>query len=203
MQRNLEAVPEAGRTKTVQTSEGRLSQGTIPISTFATEPLTTSSTLHVETPQNYMVGQQRRQISELQFDKFLNPQSCSVWKTRFKTQVTTCSDFPSYAILWIKEVEMVDPLDDLISSGPVCGKDFPKWEMLDVKIDSALNKITQDFQFKEKVSLEEQKAQKEDRLPRGRQKFCDQCRIFHLIVSWKVCANRGYVSLRNSERCLK
>ena len=27
----------------------------------------------VELPQNYMVGQQRQQISELQFDKFPNP----------------------------------------------------------------------------------------------------------------------------------
>ena len=32
-------------------------------------------------------------------------------KTRLKTQVTTCSDFPSDAVLWIKEVEMVDSLD--------------------------------------------------------------------------------------------
>ena len=41
--------------------------------------------------------------------------------------------------------------------------------MLDAKIASALNKIIQYSQFKKKVSLEEQKAQKEDRFPRGRQ----------------------------------
>ena len=41
--------------------------------------------------------------------------------------------------------------------------------MLDAKIASALNKIIQNFQFKKKVSLEEQNAQKEDRFPRGRQ----------------------------------
>ena len=81
--------------------------------TFATRPLTTSSTIPVELQQNYMVGQQRQQISELQFDKFPNPQSFLVWKIRFKTQVTTCSDFPSDAMLWIKEVEMVDSLDEL------------------------------------------------------------------------------------------
>ena len=50
-----------------------------------------------------MVRQQRQQISELQFDKFPDPQSCLVWKIRLKTQVTTCSDFPSDAMLWIKE----------------------------------------------------------------------------------------------------
>ena len=41
--------------------------------------------------------------------------------------------------------------------------------MLDAKIASALNKIIQNSQFKTKVSLEEQKAQKEDRFLRGRQ----------------------------------
>ena len=72
-------------------------------------------------------------------------------------------------MLWIKEVEMVDSLDELKSSRSVCGKDFPNFEMLDAKIASALNKIIQNSQFKKKVSLEEQKAQKEDRFLRGMQ----------------------------------
>ena len=37
-------------------------------------------------------------------------------------------------MLWIKEVEMVDSLDELISSRSVCGKDFPNLEMLEAKI---------------------------------------------------------------------
>ena len=41
--------------------------------------------------------------------------------------------------------------------------------MLDAKIACALKKIIQNSQFKKKVSLEEQKAQKEDRFLRGRQ----------------------------------
>ena len=55
-----------------------------------------------------MVGQQRQQISELQFDRFSNPQSFLVWKIRFTNQVTACSDFPPDAILWFKVVGMVD-----------------------------------------------------------------------------------------------
>ena len=101
-QRNREAVPEAGRTQTSHTSEDRQNQGTIPMPTFATRPLTTTSTIPVELPQNYMVVQQKQQISELQLDNFPNPQSCLVWKTRLKTQVTSCSDSPSDAMLWIK-----------------------------------------------------------------------------------------------------
>ena len=92
-ERNWEAVPEAGRTKTIHTSEDRLNEGTIPMPTFATKPLTTSSTMPVELPQNYMVGQQRQQISELQFEKFRNPQSFLVWKIRVKNHMTTCLDF--------------------------------------------------------------------------------------------------------------
>ena len=40
--------------------------------------------------------------------------------------------------------------------------------MLDAKIASALNKIIQNSQFKKKVSVEEQKAQKEDWFLRSR-----------------------------------
>ena len=64
-------------------------------------PSTMSSLIPVEIPQNLMVGQQRQQIWELQFDKFPHPQTFLVWKIRFKKQVTTCSDFPSEPMLWI------------------------------------------------------------------------------------------------------
>ena len=78
VQRNREAVHEAGRTKTIHRSEDRLNHGTIPMPTFATRRLTTSSTMPVELPQNYMIGQQRQQILELQFDKFPSPHSFCV-----------------------------------------------------------------------------------------------------------------------------
>ena len=93
--------------------------------TCAMKPLTASSTIPVELQQNYMVGQQRQQISELQFNKFTTPQLFLVWKIRFKNQVTMCSHFPSEALLWIKEVEMVDSLDELKSSRSVYGKNSP------------------------------------------------------------------------------
>ena len=62
-----------------------------------------------------------------------------MWNVRFKTQETTCSDFPSDAMLCIKEVEMVDSLVEVKSSRSVYGKDFPNFEMLDAKIASAVN----------------------------------------------------------------
>ena len=70
---------------------------------------------------------------------------------------------------WIKEVDMVDSVDDLKSSLFVRGIRMPNFEVLDARITSALNKIIHNSQFKRRISLEEQKAQKEDRFLRGRQ----------------------------------
>ena len=46
---------------------------------------------------------------------------------------------------------------------------MPDFEVLDAKIASALNRIIHNTRFKRKVSLEEQKAQKQDRFLPGRQ----------------------------------
>ena len=119
--------------------------------------------------KNYGADQQRLQISDLHFDKFPNPATFACWKIRFKTEVCTCSQFPTEAMLWIKEVEMVESVDDLKSSRSIRGTHGPDFEVLDAKIASALNRIIQNTRFKKKVSLEEMKAQKEDRFLRGRQ----------------------------------
>ena len=44
------------------------------------------------------------------------PSSLSCWKMRFKTQVRACSSSSLEATFWIKEVEMVDSVDDVKSS---------------------------------------------------------------------------------------
>ena len=72
-------------------------------------------------------------------------------------------------MLWIKEVEMVESVDDLKSSSSTRGISMPNFEVLDAKIASALNKIIHNSHFKRRISLEEQKAQKQDRFLRGRQ----------------------------------
>ena len=73
-------------------------------------------------------------------------------------------------MLWVKELEMVDSVDDLKSPRSIQGKShFPNSEVLDARIASALHKIILNLYFKKKVSLEEHEAQKEDRFFRGRQ----------------------------------
>ena len=57
---------------------------------------------------------------------------------RFKTEVCTCSQLPTEAMMWIKEVELVDSVDDLKSSCSVRGIRMPDFEVLDAKIFSSL-----------------------------------------------------------------
>ena len=71
---------------------------------------------------------------------FPTPATFACWKTRFKTEVCTCSQFPTEATQWIKEVEMVDSVDDLKSSSSTRGISMPNFEVLDARIASALNK---------------------------------------------------------------
>ena len=111
---------------------------------------------------------------DLHFDKFPTPATFDCWKIRFKTEVCTCSQFPTEAMQWIKEVELVDSVDELRSSSSTRGISMPNFEVLDARIASALKKIIHNSHFKRRISLEEQKAQKEDRFLRGRQ-------IAHLI----------------------
>ena len=41
------------------------------------------------------------------------PSTFACCKIRLKTEVCTCRQFPTEAMHWIKEVEMVDSVDDL------------------------------------------------------------------------------------------
>ena len=72
-----------------------------------------------DSSKNYGADQQRLQILDLHFDKFPTPATFACWKIRFKTEVCTCSQFRTEAMQWIKEVEMVDSVDDLRSSSSI------------------------------------------------------------------------------------
>ena len=84
--------------------------------------------------KNYGADQQRLQISDLHFDNFPAPATFACWKIRFKTGVCTCSQFPTEAMQWIKEVEMVDSVDDLKSSSSTRGIQMLNFEVLDARI---------------------------------------------------------------------
>ena len=64
---------------------------------------------------------------------------------------------------------MVDSVDELRTSSSSRGISMPNFEVFDARIASALNKIIHNSHFKRRISLVEQKAQKQDRFFRGRQ----------------------------------
>ena len=111
-----------------------------------------------DSSKNHGADQQRLQISDLHFDKFPTPATFACWKIRFKTEVCTCSQFPTEAMQWIKEVELVDSVDESRSSSSTRGISMPNFEVLDARTASALNKIIHNSHFKRKISLEEQKG---------------------------------------------
>ena len=166
------------------------------------QPKVLPSLVREDFSKNCGADQQRLQISDLHFDKFTAPATIACGKIRFKTEVCACSQFPTQAMHWIKEVELVDSVDDLKSSCSVRGIQMPNFEVLDARIASTLNRIIHNTRFKRKVSLEEQKTQKEDRFLRGRQ-------IAHLIYEYfrvtgandsvEKCADLFTIVLRNDD----
>ena len=52
---------------------------------------------------------------------------------------------------WIKEVELVDSVDELRSSSSTRGISMPNFEVFDAKIASALNRIIHNSHFKRSV----------------------------------------------------
>ena len=105
-------------------------------------------------------------------------------------------------MLWIKEVEMAESVDDRKSSRSIRGTHGPDSEVLDAKTASALNRIIQKTRFKKKVNLEEKKAQKEDRFLRGRQiayLISEYFRVTGANDSVENCADLFTVALRNDD----
>ena len=99
-------------------------------------------------------------------------------------------------------MEMVDSVDDLRSSSSIRCISMPNFEVLDARIASALNKIIHNSLFKRRISLEEQKAQKQDRFLRGRQTaflIYEYFRVTGANDSVENCADLFTISLRNED----
>ena len=88
----------------------------------------------------------------------------------FRTEVCSKAKNPTRALQWIKELEAAKSLDDLITLKSITGKDFPDYEELDLMMASALERCyDKQTHFRKKISVEEQRAQKDNRFLRGRQ----------------------------------
>ena len=97
---------------------------------------------------------------------------------------------------------MVESVDELRSSSSTRGISMPNFEVLDARIASALNKIIHNSQFERRISLEEQKAQKQDRFLRGKQiayLIYDSFRVTGIQDSVENFADLFTISLRNND----
>ena len=98
--------------------------------------------------------------------------------------------------------DMVESVDDLESSSSTRGIQMSNFEVFDARIASALNKIIHNSHFKRKISLEEQKAQKEDRFLRGRQiayLICEQFPVTGTHHSVENYTDLFSIVLRNDD----
>ena len=152
--------------------------------------------------KNYGADQQRLQISDPHFDKFTTSATFACWKIRLKTEVCICSQFPTEAMLWIKEVDLVESVDDLKSSRSVRGTLGPDFELFDARNASALNRIIQKTQSKRQGQSGGTKGQQEDPFLRGRQivyLIYENFRVTGANDSVKNCADLFTFSLQNDD----
>ena len=99
-------------------------------------------------------------------------------------------------------MELVDSVDELRSSSSTRGMSMPNIEVLEARIASALNKIIHNSHLKRRISLEEQKAQKQDRFLRGRQiayLIYDYFRVIGAHDSVENYADPFTIVLRNDD----
>ena len=85
-----------------------------------------------------------------------NPDSMEFqsWKVNFTTEVCLRTADPQITMLWIKEVEIAESIDELVQSRSITGQlNFPDFDMLDAMIASALKKFSTRSQMSEKEQV--------------------------------------------------
>ena len=116
--------------------------------------------------------------SEKHLGKLPDQTEVQSWIVNFRVEVCAKAKNPMLGLQWIKEIEAAKSLDDLITPKSITGKDFPNCEELDMMMAAALKRCyDKQTHFRKKISVEEQRAQKDNRFIRGRQ--IAYCSVFN------------------------
>ena len=99
--------------------------------------------------------QQRLQISDLHFNKFLTPITFACWK---RPRCLFLHNFFRNDAMDQKKWRWLIQWMIFKSSSSTRGISMPNFEVLDARIASALNKIIHNSHFKRRISLEEKKG---------------------------------------------
>ena len=118
--------------------------------------------------RRFVVEPSKGSTLKLKYERVSLPSTFNHWKTNFKTEVGSSSGHPEEAMPWKSEVERANSVNDLKTSRSMSGTVYSIFETLDARIASALKKFIHNANFKKKVHFEERKAQKEDRILRGK-----------------------------------
>ena len=113
----------------------------------------------------------RMPFSELHLAKFPDFVEFQSWEATFKTAVCAKTANPQVTTSWSTEVEKAKSIDELKTSRSILGRtDFLDYKIFDVLIASALKKIlNSEVEFLKRISIEEQRALKDDQFLPGRQ----------------------------------
>ena len=102
--------------------------------------------------------------------KFPDHTEFQSWIVNFRKEVCSKAKNPTLALQWIKEIEAAKSLDNLITQKSTTGKDFPDYEELALMRAAALKRCyDKQTNFRKKLIVEEQRAQKDNRFLGGRQ----------------------------------
>ena len=122
-------------------------------------------------PHSGVMDYPRSAYAELNLGKFPDSMEIQNWKVNLRTEVCLRRADPQITMHWIKEVEMSKSIDELTTSRSIVGRNnVSDFDMLDAMIASCIEKTSrQACALPKKVSVEEQRAQKDDPFLRGRQ----------------------------------
>ena len=157
-------------------------------------------------PQNCSVEQPRNQVSDMRFDRFPHLSTLQCSKTSFKTEVCTCCRYPSEAMLWIQEVEMVESVDDLLRRRQVESVDSRILRRLMRRLRPPWKRSSWTPTSRKEISLEDRKAQMEDRFLSGRQIAFMIYEYFQVTGAHEAVVDdsdlfSSYVARRRCSRC--
>ena len=110
-------------------------------------------------------------ISDMHLGYFPDSVEFRSWNVNFKTEVCAKTANPQITVQWITEVEKAKLIDERVTSQSIVRRrDFPDYKMLDAMMAAALKKLLNSYvHFRKRASVEEQRAQKHDRILRERQ----------------------------------
>ena len=106
-----------------------------------------------------MMDYPRLPITEWNLGHFPDSLEFQSWKVNFGTEDCLRTADP---LLWIKEVEIAKSIDEPLTSRSIAGQhNFPDFDVLDAMIASTLKEpLNTQSNFRKKVSVKEQRAQK-------------------------------------------